>query len=254
MTEAQLAENRAQLELTENLRARIAAVVREDLAAEAAAGFPLLRRFPNSEIASVPGCVSRLAEPDRARLIDVLAHYSTLWWSYDVVLERKARPILGPYLARSPAYPAGDWYGARPKKRLLKTSVMEMLTEIGYARQTIEGARGTDVVEYRHPDPAFAARLIVDFDPGLIRQMDFGFRDWLSHGLAARFGSPSPREFIPIVGVLAYDHLWDGRGVNNPVCWDLITEDNLAETLATMRAALERLTALGQRINGLAAD
>ena len=173
MTEAQLAENHAKLEATENLRARIAAVVREDLAAEAAAGFPLLRRFPNSEIASVPGYVSRLTEPDRGRLIDALAHYSTLWWSYDVVLEKKARPILGPYLARSPAYPAGDWYGARPKKRLLKTSVMEMLTEIGYARQTIEGARGTDVVEYRHPDPAFAARLIVDFDPGLIRQMDF---------------------------------------------------------------------------------
>jgi hypothetical protein len=42
--------------------------------------------------------------------------------------------------------------------------------------------------------------------------------------------------------------------VNNPVCWDLITEDNLAETLAAMRAALERLTALGKRINGLAAD
>jgi hypothetical protein len=118
-------------------------------------------------------------------LIDALAHYSTLWWSHDLVREKKAHPILGPYLVRSPVYPAGDWYGARPKERLLKTSVMEMLAEVGYARKAIDGARGTDVVEYRHPDPAFAARLIVHFDPGLIRQMEFGFRDWLSHGLAA---------------------------------------------------------------------
>ena len=50
------------------------------------------------------------------------------------------------------SYPAGDWYGGRPKKSLLKTSVMNMLTEIGYARKTIDGVRGTDVVEYRHPE------------------------------------------------------------------------------------------------------
>ena len=67
------------------------------------------------------------------------------------------------------------------------------------------------------------------------------------------FRSLSSREFIPIVGVLAYDHLWHGAGVNNPVCWDLITEDNVAQLLATMRDALEHLTALGQRINDLAA-
>jgi hypothetical protein len=253
MTEPEFAAQRPKFDLTENLRARFAAVVREDLAAESAAGFPLLRRFPNSEVAGVPDYVSRLTEPDRGRLIDALAHYSTLWWSHEMVREKKAHPILGPYLARSPSYPAGDWYGGRPKKSLLKTSVINMLTEIGYARKTIDGVRGTDVVEYRHPDSAFAGRLIVHFDSSLMRQMEFGFRDWLNEGLSAHFRSPTPREFIPIVGVLAYDHLWHGAGVNNPVCWDLITEDNLAETLATMRYALERLTVLGQRINDLSA-
>jgi len=131
---------------------------------------------------------------------------------------------------------------------------MKMLTETaGYTRKTIDGVPGTDVVEYRHPDPSFSGRLIVHFDPGLMRQIEFGFRDWLNEGLSAHFSSASPREFVPIVGVLAYDHLWHGAGVNNPVCWDLITEDNLAATLSTMRDALERLTTLGQRINDLKA-
>src|ERR1700733_11772857 len=84
MTEPEFAAQRAKFDLTENLRARFAAAVREDLAAESAAGFPLLRRFPNSEVAGVPDYVSRLTEPDRGRLIDALAGYSTLWWSHEV--------------------------------------------------------------------------------------------------------------------------------------------------------------------------
>jgi hypothetical protein len=248
MTDTGVAAN-----LTEALRVRVAAVVREDLAAEAAAGFPLLSRFPNSEVAGVPDYISRLSDADRCHLLDALAHYSTLWWSHDVVREKKAHPILGRYLARQPAYPSGDWYGARPKRGRLKTSVMKMLTEAGYTRRTIDGARGTDAIEYRPPDATFSGRLIVHFDPGLMRQMEFGFRDWLSEDLRAHFGSPNPREFIPIVGVLAYDHLWHGAGVNNPVCWDLIAEDNLDETLSTMRDALERLTRLAHRINALTA-
>lgn len=239
---------------TEGLRARFAAIVREDLAAETAAGFPLIRRFPNSEVVGAPDYVSRLTEADRGRLLDALAHYSTLWWSHDVVREKKAHPVLGPYLARHPSYPASDWYGGRPKEARLRNAVKTMLTETGYAREPIEGVRGTAVIRYRHPDPAFTGRLLVHFDHSLMRQMEFGFRDWLNEGLGAHFGSPNPREFIPIVAMLAYDHLWHGGGVNNPVCWDLITEENLAETLATMREALERLTALGRRINNLSAE
>ena len=115
MTEPEVAANRSTVGLTELLRARLAAVVREDLAVEASAGFPLLSRFPNSELAGVPDYVSRLTEAARSQLIDALSHYSTLWWSHEVVREKKAHPILRPYLARNPTYPSGDWYGARPK-------------------------------------------------------------------------------------------------------------------------------------------
>ena len=50
------------------------------------------------------------------------------------------------------------------------------------------------------------------YDPGLLRQLDFGFRDWMGDGLKQQFALPDPRAFIPIMRCLAYDHLWDGRG------------------------------------------
>ena len=62
-----------------DLRARIAEVVRHDLAAEADAGFALLRRFPNSETAGIPDYIARLGEVERDALLDALAHYCTLW-------------------------------------------------------------------------------------------------------------------------------------------------------------------------------
>jgi hypothetical protein len=236
---------------TERLRARIAAVIREDLAAERAAGFPLVWRFPNSELASVPDAFARLDDADQNRLLDALAHFSTLWWSHELVRDREAHPILGPYLHRRPKYPDVDWFGGRPKKAALKKAVMTMLAEAGYDRQKIEGAKGTEVVVYAHSDQTFPGRLLVHFDSALMRQMEFGFRDWLAPSHKAHFSSANPRAFMPIVGVLAYDHLWDGHGTNNPVCWDLITEANLDESIATMRKALERLTALGKRVNAL---
>ncbi len=251
MTDAELEAKSA---ATEAMRARIAAVIREDLAAEHAAGFPFLRRFPNSELASVPDAFARLDEAGQARLLDALAQYSTLWWWADnIVREREAHPLLGPYIHRRPRYPDGDWFGARPKKAVLKKAVMTMLAEAGYERQKIDGAKGTEAVVYSHPDPGFHGRLSVHFDSALMRQMEFGFRDWLAPALKSRFSSPKPRDFMPLVGVLAYDHLWDGRGSNNPVCWDLITEANLDESVAAMREALERLTAFGKRVNALQA-
>ena len=66
MTEPGVAANRSTVGLTEFLRARLAAVVREDLAVEASAGFPLLSRFPNSEVAGVPDYVSRLSATGEA--------------------------------------------------------------------------------------------------------------------------------------------------------------------------------------------
>jgi hypothetical protein len=238
--------------MSEELRSQIAAIIRQDLAAEADAGFALLQRFPNSETACVPGAFARLAKPDQESLLDALAHYSTLKWSHEIVREKRAHPVLGRYLAKQPLYPKRDWYGERPKKSALKKSITEALTAAGYTRIKREPPSPSSVVEFSHPDPAIKARLIVNFDPGLMRQMDFGFREWLHPDLAKHFEPQNPREFIPAIGWLAYDHMWHGAGTNNPVCWDLIAQANLEETGRLLVEVLERLTQLAARVNSLA--
>jgi len=237
--------------MTEALRSQIAAVIRGDLAAEADSGFALIGRFPNSEIASVPPTFARLSPPDQESLLDALAHYCTLQWSHEVVREKRAHPVLGPWLGKRPLYPPGDWYGARPRKSLLKRSITEALTAAGYVRQKREPPTPSDVMEFSHP--AFQARLIVSFDPGLMRQVDFGFREWLCPALAQHFALEDPRAFIPVIGWLAYDHLWHGAGTNNPVCWDVIAQANLEQTGRLVVEILDRLTALAARVNALAA-
>jgi len=238
--------------MSEELRARMAAIIREDLAEEAAQGFPLLKRFPNSETASVAGHVAALGSAERESLLDALAHYATIQWSQAVVLEKKAHPVLGPYLARRPAYPPGDWYGERPKKSALKKSVVARLAQAGYGRRKQPSDLPAHVVPFSHPDPSFTGHLLISFDPGLLRQMDFGFRDWLRAGLKDQFELPDPRAFVPIVRSLAYDHLWDGHGTNNPVCWDLISAKNLEEIGDLVVEVLSRLSVLAARINRLA--
>ena len=235
---------------SEALRARIAAIIRQDLAEEAAADFPLLRRFPNSETASVPGAFANLDPPDRDILLDALAHYSTIKWSHEVMREKKAHPVLGRFLARHPLYPPGDWYGARPKKSQLKKAVTEKLVAAGYVRQKRQNAP-PDLLVFSHPDPSFPGHLYISFDPGFPRQMDFGFSDWLRGGLKEHFALPDPRAFIPIIKDLTYDHVWDGHGTNNPICWDIITGDKLEETGDLLLEVLQRLSALAARINGL---
>ncbi|HEY1876919.1 MAG TPA: hypothetical protein VGG66_05590, partial [Rhizomicrobium sp.] len=134
--------------MAEELHSEIAAVIRHDMAAEAQTGFPLLQRFPNSETACVPPCFARLAKPDQDSLLDALAHYSTLKWSHEIVLEKRAHPVLGPYLAKQPLYPKRDWYGMRPKKSALKKSIIEALTAAGYARLKREPPSPSSVVEF----------------------------------------------------------------------------------------------------------
>jgi hypothetical protein len=239
--------------VSEGLRNQITGIIRKDLADEADAGFPLLQRFPNSETAGVPQHFSRLRRHERESLLDALAHYAMIKWSHDVVREKRAHPVLGPYLAKQPVYPPGDWYGARPKKMAIKHAVLEALTGAGFTPRKRKDERPSHVVAFAHPDAAFPGDLIVSFDPGLLRQIDFGFRDWLRPELGAVLPPLGPRDFVPVVGWLAYDHLWHGAGTNNPVCWDLITEQNLAESVAALGEALARLGALAGRVNALAA-
>ena len=82
--------------------------------------------------------------------------------------------------------------------------------------------------------------------------MDFGFYDWLGDGLKRQFALPGPRDVIPIVLCLGYDHLWDGLGTNNPVCWDVIAAQDLEATCDLFAEVLQRLSSLAARINGLA--
>ena len=235
--------------MPEELRSQIAAIIRQDMMAEADAGFPLLQRLPNSETACVPHYFARLTKPDRESLLDALAHYSTLQWSHEIVREKRAHPVLGPYLAKQPLYPKRDWYGERPKKSALKKSITEALTAAGYVRVKREGASPSSVVEFSHPDSTIKARLIVSFDPGLMRQMDFGFCEWLSPRLSKHFQLQDPRAFIPVIGWLAYDHLWHGAGTNNPVCWDLVSEANLEETGGLLVEVLECLIRIAAQMN-----
>lgn len=254
MTETGFAARPPGHSVMEDLRSRIAAIIRHDLAEEAAAGFPLLQRFPNSETASVPGSFSRMSQPDREILLDALAYYSTVRWSHEVVREKQAHPVLGPFLARQPSYPPGDWYGERPKKSLLKKTVVEKLADAGFTRKKSQPGWHPDVIAFSHPDPNFEGRLTISFDPGFPRQMDFGFRDWMRADLVRYFELPSPRDFIPIIRSLTYDHLWHGAGTNNPICWDVITEKNLEESVCVLVDVLERLVVLAGRINGLTAS
>jgi hypothetical protein len=238
--------------MSEELRSQISAIIRQDLAAEAAAGFPLLARFPNSETASVPGAFAALGAAERESLLDALAHYSMVQWTHAAMRERQAHPVLRRYLVRRPVYPPGDWYGARPRKSALKKSVVGHLAQAGFVRKKQPPGLPPDVMRFSHPDPGFAGYLGISFDPGSPRQLDFGFYDWLRGDLRRHFEFSDPRAFIPIVLCLAYDHVWDGHGTNNPICWDVITAANLEETCALMIEVLGRLTALAARINSLA--
>jgi len=253
MTETELTTNPRKDPKSEDMRSRIAAVIRGDLAEDAASGFPLLRRSPNSETAGVPGYFSSLSQADREILLDALAHYSTIKWSHDVVREKKAHPVLGPFLAKQPSYPPGDWYGERPKKSVLKKTVVEALSDAGFARKKSEPNLPTDVIRFAHPDPTFEGYLSISFDPGFPRQMDFAFYNWMRADLAAHFEPLGARDFVPIIRALTYDHLWHGAGTNNPVCWDVVTRSNLEDSVRLLVDILERLALLGRRINGLLA-
>ena len=129
--------------------------------------------------------------------------------------------------------------------------MIEKLALAGFARAKSQSGSRTDVVEFAHPDSNFEGHLTISFDPGFPRQMDFGFRDWMRADLIMRFEPLGPRDFIPIIRSLTYDHLWHGAGTNNPVCWDIITENNLEQSACVLVEVLERLAELAGRINRL---
>ena len=237
--------------MLEDLRNRIVAAIRADLADEAARGFPLVGRFPNSETAGLPAYFDRLSAEERDRLLNALALHATHQWSYAFNQELQADPVVRGLRYLKPLYPEGDWYGGRPKKTALKKAVAQSLVENGYVRVKLETPGAADVMKFAHPDPEFQGWLSLFFDPGFPRQVDFGFRNWLRADLLREFPPLAPRDIIPALSNLNYDLLWRGSATSNPICWDVITEANLDETLDTLVETLARLTALAKRVNAI---
>jgi hypothetical protein len=237
--------------MSEELRSRVAALIREDLAADMAAGFPLLSRFPNSETASIPAFVAALSAADRESVLDALGRYATLRWDHAQNQEKRNNPAI-PRLGRpQPRYPEGDWYGGRPKKTALKRAVADKLAAAGFARRKREGAGSSDWQDYAHPDSAFPGTLCLSFDPGFPRQLGYGYRDWLAPALLNQFPPLGPRDIIPAITDLNYDVLWRCEAASSAICWDVITEANLDETLDVLVETVNRLYRLATRINAL---
>src|SRR5216684_3927414 len=95
--------------------------------------------------------------------------------------EAESPPVRWRILCRKTFAPASPRSSGRicARKPLLKKAVVERLTNAGFARKKRPGGWPLDVVGFSHPDPSFEGYLIVGFAPGLRRQMDFGFRDWM---------------------------------------------------------------------------
>jgi hypothetical protein len=235
--------------MSEELRSRVALLIREDLAGEMAAGFPLLSRFPNSETAAIPAFVAALSAAERESMLDALARYATLRWDHAQNQQKRDNPAI-PRLGRpQPRYPDGDWYGGRPKKTALKRAVADRLAAAGFVRR--KGAGSSDWQDYAHPDSAFPGTLCLSFDPGFPRQLSYGYRDWLRADLAGQFPPLGPRDIIPAITSLNYDVLWRCEATSSAICWDVITDANLDATLEVLIETAGRLYRLAVRINAL---
>ena len=238
--------------MSEDLRTRVAAEIRRDLAEQAAAGFSLLRRFPDSETAGVPAFFAGLSAAERESLLDGLAWNATRESNPQQHEERsRTFPVLRGLRYLKPQYPSGDWFGGRPKKAKLKRTVADKLLAAGFVRRKRETPGGSDWMEFGRLGSAHPGRLVLFFDPGFPHQLDYGFRDWLRPDLRVHFPPLGPRDRIPALSNLNYETLWRCEASSNPICWDVITEANLEETLDALIESLARLAALAARINAL---
>ena len=89
------------------------------------------------------------------------------------------------------------------------------------------------------------------FDPGFPRQLDYGYRNWLKPDLLNKFPPLGPRDIIPAITNLNYEVLWRCEVTSTAICWDVITEANIEQTLETFVETLDRLYRLAARVNAL---
>ena len=236
--------------MSEDLRTRIAAEIRRELADEAAAGFPLLRRLPASQTAGVPAFFAGLSADEREGLLDGLVWHATHEWSYQQRQELSERlPAMRRLALLQPAYPKGDWYGARPKKAKLKKAVAERFFGAGFARRRLERPM-PDRMDFTHPDGVVPGFVLLSFDTNLLNQLDYGLRNWLRPDFAVWFKPSAEWKSFPVLD-LDYYNLWLAHAGSGGVNWELITEENLEEACNLLMETVARLTALAARINAL---
>jgi hypothetical protein len=236
--------------MTEGLRSRVAAQIRRNLDDEMKAGFPLVSRFPNSEMAGIPDFVARLSTAGKAcwmRSHSMRSFNGTISkaWRNGTILPFRdwAEP--------QPRYLDGDWYGGRPKRTTLKRAVAEKLGSVGFVRRKREKQGSSDWQEFAHPDDGFPGTLCIFFDPGFPRQLDYGYRNWLRPELMNQFPPLGPRDIIPAITNLNYEVLWRCEAASSAICWDVITEANLEQTLDVFVETLDRLYRLAGHVNAL---
>jgi hypothetical protein len=242
--------------LNTELHAKVTAIIRDDLAREAANGFPFVSTFPNSETFGIPKYFDSLDVAEREKLLDALAHYSILPFSHEIVKEKQTNPVLHKYLRKQPYY--GTSYGAgRPSKATLKKRLIAYFTEKGFTCE-----KDGWVIRFYGKVGDIDATVKMFLDPGLMRQLDFSVGGWMKDDLREQLmtlavpwtnmlGQVLTHD-PPIIDRLSYDTIWTGsQGSSVATCWDLIQEQNLEEILNLFPSILERTSQLATCINAL---
>jgi len=234
----------------------IVSIIRDDLTKELAEGFPLLSTFPNSETLGVKEFFSDLAPSDQQALIDELAYYSVLPFSYELLKRKGANPLLRKFTYKQPSYGSSFMVG-RPQKSALKKSLVESLTRDGFDCTK----NGSSVFAHGIIGGA-SATVWMHFNPGGMRQFYFGVSDWMNANLVQELAPLTvklPHPFagelvyeVPIIAGLSYDQLWTGTPASPcNTAWDLVSEANLETSVNAFESALKRLGSIVERINVL---
>jgi hypothetical protein len=103
-------------------RARVSALYRAELAQEVAAGFPRLKRLPNTQVIRLADYLTALAAPERDALLDAMAHFNAAALvpaQYAAEgAERERHPVFGRFLAATAFRGLAGGYRYTPVKIL----------------------------------------------------------------------------------------------------------------------------------------
>lgn len=231
-------------------------IIRDELARESAADFPLLKTFPNSETLGVPQYFANLSSDDRETLLDAMAYYSLVPFSHELINEQKTNQVFHKFTYKQPSYGSSFMVG-RPPKNTLKKALIECLNKEGFDCKK-EGssvfARGTI--------GSASATVWMHFNPGAMRQFYFGVSDWMSDNIRQELAPLSVKwqnmlgaeqtRLAPIIEGFSYDQLWTGSPASPcDTGWDLISQTNLNDSIEAFNQALKRLGSMIEQINGL---